>query len=129
MSVAAAVDIAASDQDSLIAAAARFAEQRGEPCFVISIVPCLPYGVVKEEDREVVERNLALITSRNASPVFQEGDDVARTLLLVAPRFGVKTLFIQNGRRRFFRSVAERIIHRKPPFEVVVVSRPHVNAQ
>ncbi len=123
MSVAAAVDIASPDQDALIAAAARFAEQRGEQCFVISIVPSLPYGVENEDDLEVVERNLALITSRNASPVFQEGDDVVRTLLLVAPRFGVRTLFIQNGRRRFGRSIAEQIIHRKPSFEVVVVSR------
>ena len=118
MTVAAAVDITAPDQDALIAAAATFAQQRGEPCFMISIV-----RRIGEQDREIVERNLALITSRNASPVMQEGDNVARSLTVIAEKFGVGTLFIQNSRRRFGRSVAEEVIHLKPPFQIVVVSR------
>lgn len=118
MTIAAAVDITAADQDSVIAAAAAFALQRGEPCYMISIV-----RKIGEGNREIIERNLSLITSRNASPVMQEGDDVARCLAAVAEKFGVKMLFVQNGRRRFGRSVAEELIHLKPPFQVVVVSR------
>jgi K+-sensing histidine kinase KdpD len=118
VSVAAAVDIKAPDQDALIAAAATFAHQRGEPCFMISVV-----GEITDQERDVVERNLALITSRNASPVLQEGSDVARTIAVVAERFGIGTLFIQNGRRRFGRCLAEQLIHLKPPFQVVVVGR------
>ncbi len=118
MSIGAAVDITALDQDALIAAAATFAQQRGEPCFMISII-----GAINEYERETVERNLALITSRNASPVMQDGDDVARTLTAIAEKFGVATMFIQNSRRRFGRSLAEQLIHLKPPFQVVVVSR------
>jgi K+-sensing histidine kinase KdpD len=117
MSVAAAVDITAPDQDALIATAAMFAQQRGEPCFMISIV-----HKIREEERETVERNLLLITSRNASPVMQDGDDVARMLTLLAEKFGVGTLFIKNGNRRFGRSLAEQLIHMKPPFQVVVLS-------
>jgi K+-sensing histidine kinase KdpD len=117
MTVAAAVDITAPDQDSLIAAAAMFAQQRGEPCFVISIV-----REIGEEQRETVERNLALITSRNASPVMQEGNDVARLLAAIAEKFGVGTLFVKNGRRRFRRTVAEELIHLQPRFQIVVVN-------
>jgi K+-sensing histidine kinase KdpD len=118
VTIAAAVDITAPDQDGLITAAATFAQQRGEPCFVISIVRKIGDG-----DPGIVERNLALITSRNASPVMQEGDDVARCLSEVASKFGVEMLFVRNGRRRFGRSVAEELIHLKPEFQVVVVSR------
>jgi len=120
MSVAAAVDITSPDQDELIAAAAAFANQRGEQCFMISIVRSISSA---EEHREAIERNLALISSRNAAPIVQEGDDVARLLTVLAEKFGVETLFIQNGRRRFGRTVAEQLIHLKPRFEVVVVSR------
>jgi len=122
MTVAAAVKISAPDQDSLIAAAAMYARLRGEPYFTISIVPSLPYGTTDGEQRPVIERNLALITSRNASPVMQEGADVAACLQQVAEKFGVNTLFIQNGRRRFGRTLAERLIRLKPPFQVVVVA-------
>ena len=118
MTVAAAVDITAPDQDALIAAAATFAHQRGEQCFAISIV-----RRIDDENREIVERNLALITSRNASPVMQQGDNIAHALTMIAEQFGVGTLFIQNSRRRFGRSVAEEVIHLKPPFQIVVVSR------
>ncbi len=118
MTVAAAVDITSPDQDSLIANAAKFAQQRGETCFMISIV-----GVVSEQEREVVERNLRLITSRNASPVMQEGSDVARCLCALGEKFSVGTMFIQNGRRRFGRTLAEQLIHLKPPFQVVVINR------
>jgi K+-sensing histidine kinase KdpD len=118
MTIAAAVDITASDQDGLIAAAAAFAQQRGEACYMIAIVRRIGDG-----ERDIVERNLALITSRNASPVMQEGVNVARALASVAEKFGVGTLFVQNGRRRFGRSVAEELIHLKPPFQIVVVSR------
>ena len=118
MTVAAAVDITAPGQEGLIAAAATFAHQRGEPCFMISIV-----HEIGESEREIVERNLTLITSRNASPVMQDGDNIARSLTAVAEKFGVGTLFIQNGRRRFGRSLAEEVIHLKPPFQIVVVSR------
>ena len=118
MTIAAAVDITATGQDSLIAAAAMIAQQRGEPCFVISIVRRIGDG-----DPAVIERNLSLITSRNASPVMQEGDNVPRALAAVAEKFGVGMLFVQNGRRRFGRSVAEELIHLKPPFQVVVLTR------
>jgi phosphoribosylanthranilate isomerase len=43
-------------------------------------------------------------------------------LIATAATF-VGTLFIQNSRRRFGRSVAEEVIHLKPPFQIVVVSR------
>jgi K+-sensing histidine kinase KdpD len=123
VAVAAAVKIASPDQETVITAAALHAQQRGVPCFVISIVPSLPYGAIDDGARQRIERNLALITARNASPVMQEGDDVARCLRLVAEKFGVETLFIQNGRRRFGRTLAEKLIHLKPPFHVVVVNR------
>jgi K+-sensing histidine kinase KdpD len=117
MSVAAAVDITAPDQDALIATAATFAQQYGEPCFMISIV-----RKIREDEREIVEHNLTLITARNASPVMQDGDDVARSLTTLAEQFGVATLFIKNGNRRFGRCLAEQLIHMKPPFQVVVLS-------
>ena len=101
-----------------IAAAATFAQQRGEPCLAISIV-----GEIHKEERAVVERNLTLITSRNASPVLlQEESGVAQTLASVAEKFGAGMLFIQNGRPRFGRrSLAEQIVHLRPSFQVVVV--------
>lgn len=117
MTIAAAVDITDPDQDALIATAATFAQQRGEQCFAISIV-----NKISEHEREIVERNLALITARNASPVMQDGDDVARSLASIAEKFGVQTLFIKNGSRRFGRSLAEQLIHMKPAFQVVVLS-------
>jgi K+-sensing histidine kinase KdpD len=119
MSVAAAVDITAPDQEALIATAATFAQQRGEPCFAISIVTR-----IRDDEREIVEHNLMLITARNASPVMQDGDDVAGSLTALAEQFGVGTLFIKNGSRRFGRSLAEQLIHMKPPFQVVVLPEP-----
>jgi hypothetical protein len=119
LTIAAAVDITAADQDQLIAAAANYARQRGERCFVISIVKSL---AVADEQSEVIARNLVLITSRNVAPIVQEGDNVARSLRIIGEKFGVKTMFIQNGRRRFGRTMAEQLIHLKPSFEVVVVS-------
>jgi K+-sensing histidine kinase KdpD len=119
LTIAAAVDITAPDQDQLIAAAANFARQRGEQCFVISIVKSL---ALADKESAVIARNLALIASRNVAPIVQEGDDVARSLRIIAEKFGVQTLFIRNGRRRFGRTMAEQLIHLKPSFEVVVVS-------
>jgi hypothetical protein len=120
LTVAAAVDITAPDQDGLIAAAATFAHQRGEQCLVISVVRSFE---TTEEQRLSIERNLNLIIARNVSPIVQKADDVARSLRETAESFGVQTLFIQNGRRRFLRTIAEQLIHLKPSFEVVVISR------
>ena len=121
MTIAAAVDLTAPDQDSLIAAAATFAQQRGERCFMISIVRSIENA--GETNRDAVQRNLALITARAASPIVQEGADVARTLRKIAEEFGVETLFVQNGKRRFGRTIAEQLVHLKPSFEIVVVNR------
>jgi K+-sensing histidine kinase KdpD len=122
VTVAAAVKITAPDQDALIATAASYAQLQGEVCLVISIVQSLPYGLTNDDQGPVIERNLDLITSRNASPIIQQGDDVALCLRKIAEKFDVRTLFIRNGRRRFGRSIAERLIHLKPSFEVVVVN-------
>lgn len=117
MTIAAAVDLVAVDQEGLIATAATFAQQRGEPCFMISIL-----GEIREDQREIAERNLTLITARNASPLLlHEGPDLARALAAAAEKFGIGTLFIQNGRRRFGRTLAEQLIRLRPSFEVVVV--------
>jgi K+-sensing histidine kinase KdpD len=120
--VAAAVKITSPDQDAVIATAALYAQLRGEPCFVISIIDSLRHLNMEETEREIVERNLALIAARNASPVMQEGDDVARGLRQAAEQIGAGTLFIRNGRRRIGRTLAERVIHQKPPFQVIVLS-------
>lgn len=118
MTIAAAVDILGEDQEVLIATAATFAQQRCDPCFMISVV-----GEISEDQREVAERNLSLITARNAAPVIlQEQSDIAHTLATAAQTFGAGTLFVQHGRRRFGRrSLAEQIVHLRPPFQVVVV--------
>ncbi|HUJ13534.1 MAG TPA: hypothetical protein VL284_07040 [Thermoanaerobaculia bacterium] len=121
MTIAAAVDITAPDQDALIAAAATFAHQRGERCFIISVVRSIEQA--GQTSRDTVQRNLALITARDAAPIVQEGDDVARTLRKIAEEFGVETLFVQNGKRRFGRTIAEQLVRLKPPFEIVVVNR------
>jgi len=122
MSVGAAIRITSPDEERVIKHAVAFAAQRGEPCFVISVVHDLPYGNVSEEQRDVVLHNLALIAELRAAPVMQEGDDVARTLLAVAEGFGVRTLFLQSGTSRLLgRSIAEQLLYLDPPFDVVFV--------
>jgi Osmosensitive K+ channel histidine kinase len=122
MSVAAAIRIASPDQARVIEHAAAFAKRQGAACFVISVVRQLPYGDVTGEELDVVLRNLKLIAELHASPVMQEGDDVAMTLLAVASGLGIRTLFLQSGTsRRLGRSIAEQLLYLNPPFDVVVV--------
>ena len=123
MSVAAAVRITSADEERVIAHAVDFARQQGVPCFIISVVSALPYGGDSAEEREVVRRNLELIAGMEASPVMQEGHDIAHTLLTTAQSFGVRTLFLQSGTSRLLgRSIAEQLLYLDPPFDVVVVS-------
>lgn len=123
MSVAAAIRITSADEERVIRHAVEFAQQQGVPCFVISVVNELPYGSAAGEQRDVVARNLELIGELQASPVMQEGDDVARTLLAIARGIGVRTLFLQSGIARLLgRSIAEQLLYLDPPFDVVVVS-------
>jgi K+-sensing histidine kinase KdpD len=122
MSVGAAIRITSPDEGRVIEHAAAFAQQQDMPCFVISVVRQLPYGDVTDAERDVVVRNLELIAASNASPVIQEGDDVARTLLTVAAAFGVRTLYLQSGTSRLLgRSIAEQLLYLNPPFDIVVV--------
>ncbi len=114
MSVGAAIRITSPDEATVIEHAAAFAQQRSVPCFVISVVDQLPYGTIAEEEREVVQRNLDLISDNKASPVLQEGDDFVQTLIGVARLFGVRILFVQ-------RSIAEQVLRLDPPFDIVVV--------
>ncbi len=122
MSVAAAIRITSPDEERVIRHAADFARQQGKHCFVISVVRTLPYGDVSEANRDIVLRNLQLIAGSNASPVMQEGNDVARTLCAIAKSFGIRTLFLQGGTSHLLgRSIAEQILYLDPPFDVVVV--------
>jgi len=114
MSVAAAIRITSADEEKVIERAAAFAQQRSVACFVISVVDRLPYGSGAEEEREIVRRNLELISRYSASPVMQEGNDVAQTLLAVAPLFGIRMLFLHAA-------MAEKVLRLDPPFDVVVV--------
>lgn len=116
MTVAAAIRITSSDEERVIRHAAAFAQQQRQPCFIISVVRALPYGEITDEERDVVIRNLELIAQSEASPIMQEGDNVAKTLLQTAQGFGVQTLFLQTG------AIAEQLLHFNPPFDVVVVS-------
>lgn len=123
MSVAAAIRITSADEERVIEHAASFARQRGEPCFVISVVDSLPYGAAGDQELVNVERNLARILAADAAPVMQEGADIAETLLTVARGFGVETLYLGSGSARG-RSIAERLLYLEPPFDVVVVGLP-----
>ena len=126
MSVAAAVDITSLEAAPLIATASIAAQRRGQPCYVISVVPSLR-RVDGREGSDIVSRNLELIAARNASPILQEGSDVARTVTAAAALIGVDTLFVGNGRPRLLgRTIAEKIVHLAPPFEVVVIGRGRV---
>lgn len=123
MSVGAAIRITSPDEARVISHAAAFAQQEGVSCFVISVVSDLPYGAVSDEERDIVLRNLELISESRASPVMQEGLDVAKTLCAVAQGFGVRTLFLQSGTSLLLgRSIAEQLLYLNPPFDVVVVS-------
>lgn len=112
MTIAAAIRITSPDEVRVIEHAAAFARQHAEPCFVISVVPSLPYGY---GDEEIVQNNLQAIMREKCSPIMQEGDDIAHTLLTVARGFGVRTLFLQSG------TTVERLLTLHPPFDVVVV--------
>ncbi len=114
MSIGAAIRITSPDETKVIEHAAAFAQQRSVPCFVISVVDQLPYGTVRDEERAVVRRNLELISEHRASPVMQEGNNVAQTLLAVARLFGVSVMFLQE-------KIAEQLLPLDPPFDVVVV--------
>ena len=124
MSVGAAIRITSSDEARVIEHAAAFAREHGAPCYVISVVGEAGYGRLTDAERDVVLSNLALIARSHASPVMQEGDDVAKTLLAVAAGFGVRTLFLQSSTSRLLgRSIAEQLLYLNPPFDVVVVGR------
>jgi len=112
MTVAAAIRVTSADEARVIEHAAAFARQHSEPCFVISVVPSLPYG---GGDDEIVRANMEAILREKCAPVMQEGDDVPQTLLTVARGFGVRTLFLKRG------STVERLLTLHPPFDVVVV--------
>ena len=123
MSVAAAIRINSSNETRVVDHATAFAQQQRLPCFVISVVPHLPYGPLVEEEEETVRRNLELIEVSYATPIMQEGDDIAQTLIDVARAFGIATLFVQSGRPRLLgRSIVEQLVYLNPPFDVVVVS-------
>ena len=122
MSVGAAIRITSADEARVIEHASALARREGVPCFVISVVHDLPYDVETEDDLETVARNLELIAESKASPVMQQGDDIAATLLTVARSFGVRTLFLQSGSARLLgRSIAEQLLYLDPPFDVVVI--------
>jgi K+-sensing histidine kinase KdpD len=123
MTVAAAVRIDSPDEERVIRRAADFARKLGVSCYVISVVSVLPYGDVTDTGLEIVLRNLELIREEHASPVVQEADDVAKTLLAVARNFGVTTLFLQRGSSRpLGRSIAEQLLYLDPPFNVTIVA-------
>jgi K+-sensing histidine kinase KdpD len=122
MSVAAAIRITSPDEKRVIEHAAAFAAQSGTLCFVITVVPELPYGTFTDEEQNVVERNLALIAANHAAPVMQEGHDIPQALLAAARGFGVRTLFVQSGESRLLgRSIAEQLLYLDPPFDVIVI--------
>ncbi len=123
MSVAAAIRITSPDEERVIRHAAEFAQRQHTPCFVISIVRHLPYGAVRQEEHDAVRRNLELITAAQAAPIMQEGEDIAKSLLVVASAFGIRTLFLQSGvSPPLGRSIAEQLLYLQPPFDVIVVS-------
>ena len=123
MSIGAAVSITSPDAGTVISAASLRAQERGEPCFVISIVRSVGERRT-ENEQEIAAQNLAIIASRNASPVVQEADDVPQALISVARMFGVRTLFVGSAKRHIFRrSAVEKLVRLSPPFEIVVVKR------
>jgi K+-sensing histidine kinase KdpD len=123
MSIGAAVSIISADAGRIIAAASLRAQERGEQCFVITVVRSAGDARTKEE-QEIAAQNLGLIMARNASPIVQEADDVPQALISVAKIFGIRTLFVGSPRWRLLRrSVAEKLVRLGPPFEIVVVKR------
>jgi K+-sensing histidine kinase KdpD len=122
MAVGAAIRITSPDEVRIIEHAAAFAKQRDEACYVISVVPDAAYSYVNDRQAETVRRNVAAIAEQHAVPIVQEGDDVAKALIEVAPLFGIKTLFLQRGSARLLgRTIAERLLLLDPPFDVVVI--------
>ena len=123
MSIGAAISITSPDAGRIIAAASLRAHERGEQCFVITVVRSASDERTTEE-QEVVAHNLSLVMARNASPIVQEADDVPEALMSVARMFGIRTLFIGSPKPRLLRrSVAEKLVRLGPPFEIVVVTR------
>jgi K+-sensing histidine kinase KdpD len=127
MTIAAAIQITSAGEERVIRHAVSFAAQAQLPCFVIAVVDELPYGRDAGDAREVVRSNLALIEELGATPVMQEGERVAETLLAVTTGFGVRTLFVQSGPTRGLgRTLADELLYRNPPFDVVIVSGPAI---
>ena len=119
MSVAAAVRIDSPEAEHVVARAAEFARRDGRDCFVISVVPEAP-----DVSEQTIARNLKTIAEQNATIVMQESDEVAGAIISAARWFGVRTLFVSNGRHRFLRrTVAERLLALSPPFELIVLTR------
>ena len=122
MSIGAAVSILSPDAGKVIAAASMRAFERGEKCFVISVIRSAA-EMRSEGEKENVRMNLDLIKARNASPVVQEADDVPRALISVARSFGIHTLFVGSPRARLLgRSVPEKLVRLAPSFEIVVIN-------
>jgi hypothetical protein len=115
MTVAAAIRVTSADEARVIEHAAAFARQHSEACFVISVVPSLPYGATTDKDEQIVQMNMETVLREKCAPIMQEGDDVPKTLLTVTRGFGVRTLFLQSG------TTVERLLTLHPPFDVVVV--------
>lgn len=115
MTIAAAIRITSPDETRVIEHAAAFARQNGQPCFVISVVPSLPYGALTEAEEEIASANLETIAREKCSPVMQEGTDVPQMLLGVARSFGIGALFVKSG------TTVERLLTLHPPFDVIVV--------
>lgn len=123
MSIGAAVSITSPDAGQVIAAASLLAQQRGERCFVISVVHSLDAPRSHTEE-EVAAQNLALIMARNAAPIVQEADDVPTAIISAARSFGIDTLFVGSPKLRVLRrSVPEKLVRLSPPFQIVVVHR------
>jgi K+-sensing histidine kinase KdpD len=123
MSIGAAISITSPDAGRIIAAASLRAHERGEQCFVITVVRSTEEERTSEE-QQVVAHNLSLVMARNASPIVQEADDVPEALMSVARMFGIRTLFIGSPKPRLLRrSIAEKLVRLGPPFEIVVVTR------
>jgi K+-sensing histidine kinase KdpD len=122
MSVGAAIRITSSGEERVIAHATAFAREFHEGCYIISIVPHLPYGATTDEETAAASRNLELIAAASATPLMQEGDDVPDALVAVARSFGITTLFLQSGAANGLdRSTAERLLYLRPSFDLIVL--------
>ena len=121
--VAAAVALTSPNAVQIIERAAAYARDAGEPCFVISVVATLPYGVTSDEDFTKVRSTLAAIEEEGAAPIVQEGDDVVGLLVGLGRAFGVRTLFVGG-----IGSTAARIARADPPFDIAIVAQRNAPA-